>query len=437
MSNYNPYQMNLFNPNHKRSISPNLMKGSFSRQKIGFSKPFPFQSGPKRDITPLRKYNQPVKKNITKKAPSTQLKMEGDLLNATKGSGMNVNNKRANSPFNVASHRPNINLNANISKNKFGLYKNKNPLINSSKNINNIKPNGNLVQSPNNNGNGNLSKIQNGQVIKTPQNKLNTRSKSNILSKAKNGNLTLNGSGIGSSHNYSFIGSNKKFNHFSSSKGIIGMKPRSETPVPRSKFNLSTNFSFNGPKRIAKSPNRISYNVGSSPMNNTNNLSKKIKNVQNKNYNFSNNHPHINNFKGHNIFKGNFKTKPKTTVITMNMNMNQGDSAINIASPNNSSKQNIIEQPRPLSKIDNGSSTNLQINDTTNISKVIPVKEEKPLVPLQQKIQSGIVKKKIRCMHDFSKTGYAGEDEKKVNQDICFNFRNLANNDKYYFMGVW
>ena len=40
-------------------------------------------------------------------------------------------------------------------------------------------------------------------------------------------------------------------------------------------------------------------------------------------------------------------------------------------------------------------------------------------------------------MHDFSKTGYAGEDEKKVNQDICFNFRNLANNDKYYFMGVW
>ena len=112
MSNYNPYQINLFNPNHKRSISPNLMKGSFSRQKIGFSKPFPFQSGPKRDITPLRKYNQPVKKNITKKAPSTQLKMEGDLLTATKGSGVNVNNKRANSPFNVVSHRPNINLNA-------------------------------------------------------------------------------------------------------------------------------------------------------------------------------------------------------------------------------------------------------------------------------------------------------------------------------------
>ena len=392
MSNYNPYQINLFNPNHKRSISPNLMKGSFSRQKIGFSKPFPFQSGPKRDITPLRKYNQPVKKNITKKAPSTQLKMEGDLLTATKGSGVNVNNKRANSPFNVVSHRPNINLNANISKNKFGLYKNKNPLINSSKNITHIKP---------------------------------------------NGNLTLNGSGIGASHNYSFLGSNKKFNHFSSSKGIIGMKPRSETPVPRSKFNLSTNFSFTCSKRIAKSPNRISYNMGSSPMNNNNNLSKKIKNVQNKNYNFSNNHPHINNFKGHNIFKGNFKAKPKTTVITMNMNMNQGDSAINVASPNNSSKQNIIEQPRPLSKIDNGSSTNLQVNDTTNVSKVIPVKEEKPLIPLQQKIQSGIVKKKIRCMHDFSKTGYAGEDEKKVNQDIYFNFRNLANNDKYYFMGVW
>ena len=38
---------------------------------------------------------------------------------------------------------------------------------------------------------------------------------------------------------------------------------------------------------------------------------------------------------------------------------------------------------------------------------------------------------------DFSKTGYAGEEEKKVNQDIFFNFRNFSNNDKYYFMGVW
>ena len=39
-------------------------------------------------------------------------------------------------------------------------------------------------------------------------------------------------------------------------------------------------------------------------------------------------------------------------------------------------------------------------------------------------------------MHEFSKTGYAGEDEKKVNQDNYFVFRNFMNNVDYIFMAV-
>jgi serine/threonine protein phosphatase PrpC len=39
-------------------------------------------------------------------------------------------------------------------------------------------------------------------------------------------------------------------------------------------------------------------------------------------------------------------------------------------------------------------------------------------------------------MHEFSKTGYAGEDEKKVNQDNYFVFRNFVNNVNYIFMAV-
>ena len=39
-------------------------------------------------------------------------------------------------------------------------------------------------------------------------------------------------------------------------------------------------------------------------------------------------------------------------------------------------------------------------------------------------------------MHEFSKTGYAGEDEKKVNQDNYFVFRNFMNDVNYIFMAV-
>ena len=46
------------------------------------------------------------------------------------------------------------------------------------------------------------------------------------------------------------------------------------------------------------------------------------------------------------------------------------------------------------------------------------------------------IRKKILCMHEFSKTGYAGEDEKKVNQDNYFVFRNFVNNVNYIFMAV-
>ena len=46
------------------------------------------------------------------------------------------------------------------------------------------------------------------------------------------------------------------------------------------------------------------------------------------------------------------------------------------------------------------------------------------------------IRKKILCMHEFSKTGYAGEDEKKINQDNYFVFRNFVNNVNYIFMAV-
>lgn len=233
----------------------------------------------------------------------------------------------------------------------------------------------------------------------------------------------------------------------------MGIKNRSGTPVPKSKFTLSNNFSMNNPKRMAKSPNRINLSPISSPFNNrNNNLSKKIKTSQNKN--FSLGFPN-NNFKGKNIFKKGIKQKPTTKEITMNIN--QGDNLVNIStnstsSPNSNFKLNKTNntvsnrQQNDSKQCDNGSSSNyqnIQVNESTNMSKFIQMNNDnltlsQPIIdPICQKLGPTVVKKRIRCMHDLSKTGYAGEEEKKVNQDIFFNFRNFSNNDKYYFMGVW
>ena len=212
---------------------------------------------------------------------------------------------------------------------------------------------------------------------------------------------------------------------------------------------------MNNPKRMAKSPNRNNFSISSPFNNHNNNLSKKIKTSQNKNYSFGLQN-HI--FKGYNIFKRGIKQKPTTKEITMNIN--QGDNLVNIStnstsSPNNNFKvnktNNIIphgsnRQQSEHKLCDNGCSNNYQnihVNESTNMSKFIQMNNDnltlsQPIIdPLCQKLGPSVVKKRIRCMHDFSKTGYAGEEEKKVNQDIFFNFRNFSNNDKYYFMGVW
>ena len=40
-------------------------------------------------------------------------------------------------------------------------------------------------------------------------------------------------------------------------------------------------------------------------------------------------------------------------------------------------------------------------------------------------------------MHEFTKTGYGGQDEKKVNQDNYFVFTNFCNKYDNMFLGVW
>jgi serine/threonine protein phosphatase PrpC len=80
----------------------------------------------------------------------------------------------------------------------------------------------------------------------------------------------------------------------------------------------------------------------------------------------------------------------------------------------NTKENNLIS---PISKMQND---NELINDKNQQENKMPTE----------------IRKKILCMHEFSKTGYAGEDEKKVNQDNYFVFRNFVNNVNYIFMAV-
>jgi hypothetical protein len=47
------------------------------------------------------------------------------------------------------------------------------------------------------------------------------------------------------------------------------------------------------------------------------------------------------------------------------------------------------------------------------------------------------VKKSIKLIHEFSKVGYNGYGNKKVNQDNYFVFKNFVGNPHHYYMAVW
>ena len=132
----------------------------------------------------------------------------------------------------------------------------------------------------------------------------------------------------------------------------------------------------------------------------------------------------------------NHKETPRTfPLMDQNNNTNNTNISNNIignSNSNSTSSFNILNKFNDISQIEsntsiviNGIQSNNMNNNTIKNDNV--VKEENS--PKE-------IRKKILCMHEFSKTGYAGEDEKKVNQDNYFVFRNFLNNVNYIFMAV-
>ena len=84
---------------------------------------------------------------------------------------------------------------------------------------------------------------------------------------------------------------------------------------------------------------------------------------------------------------------------------------------NNNNNKNFLKD----NNNNNSNNTNSLLNETFNVNN--------------NKITSEFKGKKIKCIHDISKTGLSG-DEKKVNQDRDFIFHNFVSGFENIFMGV-
>ena len=130
-----------------------------------------------------------------------------------------------------------------------------------------------------------------------------------------------------------------------------------------------------------------------------------------------------NNLNEGNIDKNSAKTEQNNTIN--NNFINHRTNNLNF---------NVYKTFNEITKIESNDSIiiNAIKNNYTNSDVITPVEKENNFSEKNNKT----IRKKILCMHEFSKTGYAGEDEKKINQDNYFVFRNFVNNVNYIFMAV-
>jgi len=354
-----------------------------------------------RDISPFRKYtNNNFKKSTTKKNFYNNNIHNGNNNNFIKKITSPLSLNRSKSP-----NTPSI-LNKNINKNANNFNKKK---FNNNNNYNNTNK---IIRTPNIRSPNSIS-VNNSSKKLTPKITKNlSLSPYNIRNNNKlNSSNLLNNKSLNNIKNKTFINNNNN-------------KKRSTTPVSKTKFSLNysnsnNNLKFNKTKKFNNNnflPNRTNSPFGfknNNNLNNRNSFSNNIKNQNRINYQ--------NNFRSMNIFKG-FSNKNKPNNFIFSFNMNQQEKNIN--GNNNIIIDNDNGLPKNISNMNNINNNNNSTNNNNRITNNI-----------NNNITSTIIKN-IKCMHDMSKTGYAGEDEKKINQDNYFVFHNFAGNTNYIFMSV-
>ena len=415
-----------------------------------------------RDITPFRKYKQIPKKaptnNIMKKNINNnslkKLKIEGDLVTST-SMGM----KRSKTPIhNIGKKNNNLNsfsLNNSIKLNKSNnrqMPKNNNHNKNSALVNNYYSPlnrnnqvNFNRAVSPNSKIKSLKSQNYNNHKIKfnrsttpVPRSKISLN-KNNSKTSLSNSNIFNNKKQISKSpflriKNKNFLSSSNISNRLNQKKGLN----THYNNFFKSKNIFAKYGSKNKPKVITINMNINQNFLSTSSKNNNNDTNNKstprtapfieqINNVNNiSNNNTNNDSNNTNNNINNNIINNNTNNVINNSTNNNNFNIFNKFNNISKIESNNSLIINGIQSYNkstnsPINKIENSNNNNNNINSIQNQNNNISPKQ---------------VRKKILCMHEFSKTGYAGEDEKKINQDNYFVFRNFVNNVNYIFMAV-
>ena len=464
---YKPYLQNKLKTSPKLGYSTNFSKTQKSSNMFGLIKK-------NRDITPFRKYKQIQKKkianNISKnnKAQTKNLKIEGDLLASTSYgmkkaktpiNNLGKKNSKSKSPnnknnINSLSTNQSIKLNKqnnklipkNNSKSKLGKPTNSfySPLNRSSRvNYNKSTTPNNKVNLMKNNSYNNSQQIKkNRSITPLPKSKI-TLNKSNsrigfgnnniIKSKQKSPFLGFKNRNFLSTNSISSKmnlknGSNIHYNNFFKSKNIFALPGmhKSKPKVITINMNINQNFLSTSSKNNNidintnnKNTPRIpqNNNLNNAANNNINNSDINNNDINNSNINNSNSNSNINNsnINNSNIIIDNSNNTSSFSILNKynDKSLIESNSSIIInGSQNNNNTNDNFD--KDINKKDNDNNNNN--NNTTNITKEI--------------------RKKILCMHEFSKTGYAGEDEKKINQDNYFVFRNFMNDVNYIFMAV-
>ena len=435
-----------------------------------------------RDITPFRKYNKIKKKNQANNvfknnnSSNKNIKIEGELITSSK-----LGMKRPKTPISniekksVSKKSPN-NKNMNLlhlnytSKSNNNIFKQ----LSKGKSINNnyhspisrnhkIKidrsktPTNESLKIKNSNNNNNKlnrsttpmpkSKIslKNSRIIFKNDKIFNSKNigqKSPLLG-LKNRNLLLSKSRPQKMNLKE--GLNMHYNNYFKSKNIFAKfsAPKNKRKVITINMNINQNFLSTSSKinnddtnnkttsrtaPLSDQTNYINNNNTNNDLHNNNNSSNDINNITNSNSNKNINY-NINDINNKNISDNNtnsIKDKNKNTnYIIDNCNNSNSFSIINK-----------INKFNNISKIESNSSL---IIKAIPKAEVIIVDDDKMQKKEENKVNINSpkqVRKKIICMHEFSKTGYAGEDEKKINQDNYFVFHNFVNNLNYIFMAV-
>ena len=337
--------------------------------------------------------------NVNKNRNNSERNMYSDPYqnirdNSFIGYGYRPKSKNSPSPL-IKRDRNNVNASFNLNKNNKN-ERNKTPILKND-NVNNIHK----INSVDNSINLNLGILNNNRIY-NKNNKNRTNSELNRLTKSNN-------------------------NHYSKAfqpKNIFSQFKKKKVP--------STGYSFGYNKFLLNNNNSL-----------LNGLS--MDNNKNLNININKNEPEKRNITPQNNINNSHTQNSIKTNDSSALQLNSNLLSNGTTSNNNISKAQIVSSSNYNINHHYNQSLNVDCHEIDiNLSGISKPKNKQISNNnvdnmINNEIQNNKSKvwkgKKIKCMHDISKTGLSG-DEKKVNQDNFFIFKNFVHGFENIYMGV-